>query len=505
MIYPGLLFLVIALLLLPLNLFAQVHYFENGRPWTQKAESGPDAEVKGWFYNLGITGMRAELIADKPNFLLVRHVFEESPASGKVKAGDLIVGANGRRFKTPHKNGYGMEVFGPDGPVLDFAMALEESQTKNRNGRLDLNLLRHDKILEAALDVGTEYGTYGPEFPSKCSKSIQILEQLLTYLEKTQRRDGSWGSPPHDTFAPLALLASGKPRHLNLVRNNVKFHASTTKAKDRSWLINWRYMAAAIVMSEFYLATGEKWVIPELKEVYDFLISSQYVDMAQIDEKSRKTHPGAVPKDSIGAHGGWGHNPGFEGYGPISMLTGQGALAFALMKHCGIEVDRERHDKAYDFLVRSSGRNGYVWYADQAASQSNWADMGRTGAAGIANAVSPYHDDQYMGRALAHAKVIGRHPESFPDTHGSPVMGMAYAATAAHLDPTSFRRLMDKNKWWFILSQCSDGTFYYQPNRDNAGYGSDSRLSASAVTAFILSLEKRTLHISGKTRKPMQD
>ena len=28
-----------------------------------------------------------------------------------------------------------------------------------------------------------------------------------------------------------------------------------------------------------------------------------------------------------------GANPGFEGYGPISMLTGQGALAFAMMKH----------------------------------------------------------------------------------------------------------------------------------------------------------------------------
>ena len=112
--------------------------------------------------------------------------------------------------------------------------------------------------------------------------------------------------------------------------------------------------------------------------------------------------------------------------------------------------------------------------------------------------MSPYKDDKYLERALAHAKVIGRHPESFPDTHGSPVMGMAYAATAAHIDPASFRRLMDKNKWWLVLSQCPDGTFYYQPNRDNAGYGADSRLSASAVTAFIMSLHKKSLHLSGK-------
>ncbi|MDP6959379.1 MAG: DUF6288 domain-containing protein, partial [Planctomycetota bacterium] len=92
--------------------------------------------------------------------------------------------------------------------------------------------------------------------------------------------------------------------------------------------------------------------------------------------------------------------------------------------------------------------------------------------------------------------------ESFPDTHGSPIMGMGYTALAANVDPKSFRRLMDESRWWFVLAQCNDGTFYYQPNRDNAGYGSDSRLSASAVTAFILQIPKKNLHVTGKpTRK----
>ena len=35
-------------------LSAQVHY-EGERPWSQKAGDGPDAEVPGWYYNLGIT------------------------------------------------------------------------------------------------------------------------------------------------------------------------------------------------------------------------------------------------------------------------------------------------------------------------------------------------------------------------------------------------------------------------------------------------------------------
>ncbi|MBM3272331.1 sialate O-acetylesterase [Candidatus Kaiserbacteria bacterium] len=48
------------------------------------------------------------------------------------------------------------------------------------------------------------------------------------------------------------------------------------------------------------------------------------------------------------------------------------------------------------------------------------------------------------------------------------------------------------------MAHCTDGSFYYQPNRDNSGYGSDSRTIASAVTAFILTIPKRGLVMTGK-------
>jgi hypothetical protein len=69
---------------------------------------------------------------------------------------------------------------------------------------------------------------------------------------------------------------------------------------------------------------------------------------------------------------------------------------------------------------------------------------------------------------------------------------------AAHLEPSAWRRLLDQNRWWLVLSECPDGTFYYQPNRDNSMYGGDSRLSASAVVALVLSLPKRSLCITGR-------
>lgn len=481
---------------------AQVHY-RDGHPWGQRANDGPDAKVPGWFYNLGITGIRAELVADAPKALVVRYVFEKTPASGKVRADDKIVGVNGKPFREAHQNGYGMEVFGAVGPVSELAEALEACTGASGAGKLGLIIDRGGERVDVELAFNKKAGSYGKNFPKDCPKSERIYKHLLTFLVEQQRDNGSFGDPVDNVFSCLALLASGERKYLPAIEKNLRhmIGACRLEAGARpTGLMNWTYMGTAIVLSEYYLATKQDWVLPEMEKLHKVIQDGQYLDMSQINPKSKETHPDAVPKGPKDSHGGWGHNPGFEGYGPISMLTGQGALAYALMQRCGVEIDRDRLDAAYNFLDRGTAANGYVWYGDQrGGGPDDWADMGRTGAAGIAFALSPYKDKKYSERALLHSKVIGRHPESFPDTHGSPVMGMAYAALSANLRPENFRKLMDANRWWFTMAQCADdGTFYYQPNRDNAGYGSDARMSASSVVAFIYGIPRRSLVITGR-------
>jgi hypothetical protein len=476
------------------------HYHDSGQPWTQRAASGPDAEVPGWFYNLGITGLRAQLVADEPKALLVKYVFPKSPARGLVEVEDRIIGAGAQLFKDDHRNGYGMKVFGADGPVSELAEALEACQGAAGTGQLKLTLRRGSETKEVVLNIGREYGSYGATYPANCSKSDRVLAELLDYLVEHQAADGSFGNPVHNTFAPLALLASGDKRYLPAVERSVRLHCQETRADEprRFDLVNWSYMGAAIVLSEYYLATKQEWVLPELQEVHDFLVSGQYLHMSQINPKAKESHPHTYPKGPADSHGGWGHNPGFEGYGPIAMITAQGALAYALMHRCGIKIDRVRHDAAYNFLKKATGPNGYVWYKDEiGGGPDGWADMGRTGASGIAYFLSPYPEPVYRERALLHSKVIGEHPQSFPDTHGSPVMGMCFTALAATIVPENFRKLMDANRFWFALAQCTDGSFYYQPNRDNAGYGPDARMTATAAAAFIFSIPKHSLAITG--------
>jgi hypothetical protein len=77
-------------------------------PWEKlTTQVGPDAEVPGWYINLGITGARAMITQEAPTQLLVMHVFKRTPAFKNLEAGDKITGANGHAFVTPHKFGYG--------------------------------------------------------------------------------------------------------------------------------------------------------------------------------------------------------------------------------------------------------------------------------------------------------------------------------------------------------------------------------------------------------------
>jgi Family of unknown function (DUF6288) len=485
--------LLLALALSCLPLTAQVDY-EGDYPWLLTTDVAPDSAVPGWFYNLGITGLRVRLDPAAPRTLVVKYVFAGTPAAvAGVQVDDVITGVEGQPFTADHQNGYNEAVFGGKGPISEFGNALDDAQ--GVDGLLGVTLTRGGNTLNVTINVGQVYGSFSPTFPSNCPKSDRILSELLTYLRQTQNGNGAWGNEFHENniFAGLAFLSDGSPASMTAAGKLATYYDNQTNEPiPANGYGNWKYLAASIYLSEYYHKTNAAWVLPKLNTLYSYLFASQYTNVSQ-------AVPGAFGADpSVSRFGGWGHNPGFEGYGPICMLTGQGALALSLMKRVGVDVDRTRLDAAYNFIVRGTGANNYVWYADNRdGGPDNWGDPGRNGVAAIANWMSPYAAPAYDTRAIRYARFIGAHPQTFPDTHGSPTIGMAYAAMGAHLDPASFRQLLDNNRWWFSLAQTPEGNFYYQPNRDNSYYNlAPPRLVASSVTALILSLPKRNLMIS---------
>ncbi len=451
-------------------------------PWNVTTKVGPDAKVGGWFINLGLTGARAKLTAAHPKALEVTYVFAGTPAAGKLLAGDMIVGANGKPFVTAHKHGYGVDKFGYEGPMMDFGNALAASEGNPAGkGKLVVDVVRKGKKQQVTLYIPTRYGAFARTYPARCRKSDLILREAYAYLAKRQGANGLWSGRPHlNAFPALALLASGEKRYLPNVKRAAQALARSTNDKITfGGLQCWKYALAGIVLSEYYLATGERWVLPELEEI------NRWLNRAQAP------------------NGGWGHSAhnanGSNGYGAINIHTMQAKLAMTLMARCGVKIDRARFKAAHDFVVRGTNRIGYVWYKDGGAGNNRYADMGRTGAATLAHYYSPYGGKEYLAYAQRSAKCIGTNYKTFPDTHGSPILGMVWTALGAAVDPPSFRNLMDKNAWWFSLAHCPDGTFVYMPNRDNnpQDYTAAPRLSATAAVALILSIRDQRLQIMG--------
>lgn len=459
-------------------------------PWDKlTTKVGPDAEVPGWYINLGITGARAMITQEEPTSLLVMFVFKDTPAFGKLEKGDKISGANGHAFVTPHKFGYGMGKFGYEGPMMDFGNALEESQGK-LGGKLALDVIRGSGKLKVEVQLPAKYGSFSATYPFDCKKTDLILKETCAYLIKEQKPDGTWNGRPHiNAFAALALLGSGDKAHLAAVRKAMEAMAKSTDGKIQpGGLPTWQYGLYGIALAEYYLVTREAWVLPELEEINRWLALAQ--------------HPKTAAPERAHIAGGFGHRPhsteGGNGYGAFNVVTAQAMMAWALMQRCGLAVDAARFQAAHQFIAKGVNKIGYVWYTDGVGGPG-YADMGRTGASALAHYLCPTDRGEYRVMQKLNAECIGNHPDTFIDTHGCPLIGMAWTALGAAVDPPSLRKLMDHNRWAFSLSQCPDGTFYYQPNRDNnpQDYGAAPRLAATAATALILSLERKQLQITG--------
>jgi len=459
-------------------------------PWDKlTTKVGPDAEVPGWYINLGITGARAMITPEEPTKLLVMFVFKDTPAFGKLEKGDKIIGANDRAFLTPHKFGYGMGKFGYEGPMMDFGNALEESQGR-RAGKLVLEVLRGDQKLKAQVQLTTRYGSFSQTYPFACKKTDIILKETCAYLLKEQKPDGTWSGRPHiNAFAALALLGSGDKAYLPAVKKAMEAMARSTNGKIQyGGLPCWQYGLYGIALSEYYLITREPWVLPELQEI------NQWLALAQ--------HPQTTAPERVHIPGGFGHGPynreGGNGYGAFNVVTAQAMMAWALMQRCGLSVDPRQSRAAHEFIAMGTNKIGYVWYADGVGG-TGYADMGRTGASALAHYLYPTDREAYKAFSRLNAECIGNHPDTFIDTHGCPLLGMVWTAFGAATDPPSLRNLMDHNRWAFSLSQCPDGTFYYQPNRDNnpQDYAAAPRLSATAATALVLTIQQKQLQMTG--------
>jgi len=452
---------------------------DNRGQWTKPTNKGPDKEVPGFLVNLGSTGARAIL---KETSFVVKYVFPKSPAHNKLHVDDEIVGVNGRRFRTKHVFGkfYGMDYkVGYEGPIMDFGSAIEDSE--GRDGVLKLTVIRNGKQTTAQVHLPA-IGRFSKTFPVNCPKSGKLVSDAVQYLLKHTKNFG----PCHARgTAGLALLSQGK------LKEAAALASSWNKAPGQgTW--TWPVAYQCIFLSEYYLKTKDKKFLPTIKQLADRLYEGQVRDPALYKDRIH----GGRPQGKNYLKGGLGHVVKIDGYGTMAITTLMALVSWELAEDCGVKVDPQYVDLAFQCVRRHTNKSGYMGYRFATGAYS---PVGRQGLAIIAHKLAQDKAAaDYVARVTAH---LTKSKTRLNDGHGDNVLGVLWGLLGIQLsgDEAAIRAMFDYNKAFINMARTHDGSFVAQPGRNagDKGYYMSSRVHPTAAMVLILGMGRPSLRIQG--------
>lgn len=343
-------------------------------PWSTKLRCYYDDELQqaigpAWLLNLGPTGIRARIYPDKADQLSVKYVFQDgkSPAKGLVEIGDVIVGANGSKFKTSHRFGRNLPGGGGwDGPMLELAAHLEDSQ--GSDGVLKLIVWpQGDRSNETEVPIQLEVrGRFADTFPYNCARSEAMLEELCDFIvadyesDHWKKGNAFYGGPHNEAHQMLALMASGLPKYDRLIKDNISRYYGNRYDPTAGGFQTWRWGFEGIVMGEYYLLEQDRKLLPAIESL-----------------------TAAMPLGSRNANGIYTHRSelnlrltGRKPYASIAAISGLQMLAMSLFKEAGIPYDEELHQTIHQhYLNSATDASLNIAYAFGSADRFNDPDI----------------------------------------------------------------------------------------------------------------------------------
>lgn len=348
------------LMVLFLMLFASSSAFavyekKDGFPWNlglhgEHDKPLMDALGTGFFMNVGPTGIRAQITHEHPAFFTVKFVFANSPAAGKIKAGDIIVGANNHVMDVPHQFGR-RNVTGWAGPMEEMAKLIEDSQGKD--GELELMVWRggdRSKAEKVMLKI-RPVGRFSKTFPFNCERSDKLMIELCDFLANDYERTGKFGRQHTHAAGVLALMASGENKYTRVIERVMSgYPGKRYSSLDGGGFQCWTYGLDGIVMGEYYLLTKDQRLIAPAQSLAVAVAESQNW---QNGGYSHKPYPFIQRRIADG---------GPAGYGPMSGVTGLVMLGQSLFKAGGLEYSDEAYQRMHQGYLSSWTDKGYIDY-----------------------------------------------------------------------------------------------------------------------------------------------
>ena len=310
--------------------------------------------------SVGVTGMMVTVTssmddpkqakADTPHVVTVTDVLPETPADGKLRQGDILESVNGLSLK-----------------VVDPRHLLGEqiNVTEGRNGKMTFAVRRDGATKTVTIQLDP-IGSYSKTFPINCKKSKAIVDQTAAFIIENGGPEGGITG----ALEALFLMSTGEAKYMPVVEK-CAVELANKRHSTSTWYIGYN----GIFLGEYYLATGDKRVLPAIEARCDQLAAGQWFN-------------------------GWGHGttrcgPGYVTGGTLNAAGNQALTTLVLARECGVQINTEIYDNAIVQFSRFAGRGG-VPYGDH-HPELWWSSNGKNG--GLASALTLLPQAKFQGRA----------------------------------------------------------------------------------------------------------
>ncbi|MGB9690184.1 DUF6288 domain-containing protein [Thermogutta sp.] len=433
-----------------------------------KGDKIPEGAVHDW--NLGPTGARGwmysdQLVTTDARQILVTAVEKGSPADGVLQVGDVILGVNGKHFTYD--------------PRTELGKAITFAESEAARGVLRLLRWRDGTTAEVSLKLQV-LGTYSPTAPYNCVKSRRILDRGCEVLARRIMDPSYRPDAIVRSLNALALLASGKPQYLPLVRREAQWAANFSINSFQTWY----YGYVMIFLAEYKLATGDGGVMPGLRRIA--LESARGQSIV----------------------GSWGH--GFAG--PDGRLQGYGmmnspgiplTIGLILARRAGVR------DSSVDIAIQRSARlirfyvgKGAVPYGDHHPWIETHEDNGKCGMAAVMfNLLGDKEAAEFFSWMS-----LASHGAERDCGHTGNFFNILWAMPAVALcGPHATGAWMEEfGAWYFDLARRWDGTFCHQgpPEMTNDKYAG---WDCTGVYLLAYAMPLKRLFLTGKQPSVVQE
>ena len=436
---------------------------KNTAPMPDFTQGGKVPEDAKHDWNLGPTGLRGWIYFNNgatsdARQVLITEVDKGSPAANILQTGDVLLGAGGAPFTADPRAELGKAI-----------MAAEASP----NGKLALTRWRAGKTEEVAITLPI-LGSYSATAPFNCPKSQRLLELGCKALaERMARPDYAKQNAIPRSLNALALLASGNPDYLPLVKKEAQWAAGFSTDSFPTWY----YAYVTLLVAEYALATGDQSVLPGLERLALAIAKGQ------------------------SAVGSWGHgwaNPD-GGIGAYGMMNSPGlvlTISLVLARQAGVKDPAvataiERSARLVRFYVGKGG----IPYGDHNPWLNGHETNGKNGMGAVLfNLLGEAKSAEYFSRLG-----VASHGSDRDAGHSGNYFNILWAMPSVALSgPNASGAWMKEfGAWYYDLARRWDGSFAHQgppaatPDRYQGWDNSGALLLAYATPLKKISLTGR--------------